>query len=121
VSQWLKVLERDNLHKAYKQVRANKGTPGIDNISVEEFPEYARRHWGGVNTARLEGTYPPSPVKRVEIPKDSGVTRPLGIPMVMDLVIQQAISQVLTPVFDPHFSQDSFGFRPNRLSPSGSA
>ena len=108
------VLERDNLHKAYKQVKANKGAPGIDNISVEEFPEYAHRLWGGINAALLEGTYTPSPVKRVEIPKDSGGTRPLGIPTVMDRVIQQAISQVLTPVFDPHFSQDSFGFRPNR-------
>jgi retron-type reverse transcriptase len=61
LSQWLKVLERDNLHKAYKQVRANKGAPGIDNISVEEFPEYARRHWEGINAALLEGTYTPSP------------------------------------------------------------
>ena len=108
------VLERDNLQKAWKQVKANKGAPGIDNISIEEFPEYALRHWEGIKTALLEGTYQPSPVKRVEIPKDSGGTRPLGIPTVMDRLIQQAISQVLTPVFDPHFSQDSYGFRPNR-------
>ena len=108
------VLERDNLKKAWKQVKANKGAPGIDNISIEEFPEYAFRHWEGIRTALLEGTYQPSPVKRVEIPKDSGGTRPLGIPTVMDRVIQQAISQVLTPVFDPHFSEQSFGFRPNR-------
>ena len=115
------VLERDNLHKAYKQVRANKGAPGIDNISVEEFPEYARRHWEGINAALLEGTYTPSPVKRVEIPKDSGGTRPLGIPTVMDRVIQQAISQVLTPVFDPHFSQRQFRVQAKPFSPSGSA
>jgi RNA-directed DNA polymerase len=107
-------LERDNLQKAWKQVKANKGAPGIDNISVEEFPEYAYRHWEGIKAALLEGTYTPSPVKRVEVPKDSGGSRPLGIPTVMDRVIQQAISQVFTPVFDPHFSKDSFGFRPNR-------
>jgi len=108
------VLEKENLKKAWKQVRANKGAPGVDNISVEEFPEYARRHWEGIKAALLEGTYQPVPVKRVEIPKDGGGTRPLGIPTVMDRVIQQAISQVLTPVFDPHFSKDSYGFRPNR-------
>lgn len=108
------VLERDNLQKAWKQVRANKGAPGIDNVSVEEFPEYALTHWEEIKAALLEGTYTPSPVKRVEIPKDSGGTRPLGIPTVMDRLIQQAISQVLSPVFDPHFSENSFGFRPNR-------
>ena len=108
------VLERENLQKAWKQVKANKGAPGIDNISIEEFPEYAFRHWEGIKTALLEGTYQPAPVKRVEIPKDSGGTRPLGIPTVMDRVIQQAISQVLTSVFDPYFSEHSFGFRPNR-------
>jgi RNA-directed DNA polymerase len=108
------VLERDNLQKAWKQVKANKGAPGVDTITIEEFPEYAFRHWEGIRTALLEGTYQPSPVKRVEIPKDSGGTRPLGIPTVLDRVIQQAISQVLSPVFDPHFSEHSFGFRPNR-------
>src|SRR5450756_609475 len=108
------VLEKENLQKAWKQVKANKGAPGIDKVSIEEFPEYAFRHWEGIKAALLEGTYQPSPVKRVEIPKDSGGTRPLGIPTVMDRVIQQAISQVLTPVFDPHFSEHSFGFRPNR-------
>jgi len=108
------VVQKDNMLKAWKQVRANKGAPGIDNISVEEFPDYAYKHWEGIKALLLEGTYIPSPVKRVEIPKNSGGTRPLGIPTVMDRVIQQAISQVLTPVFDPHFSKDSFGFRPNR-------
>ena len=81
------VLERDNLQKAWKQVKANKGAPGMDNISIEEFPEYAFKNWEGINTALLEGTYQPSPVKRVEIPRDSGGTRPLGIPTVMDRVI----------------------------------
>ena len=108
------VLEEENLKKAWKQVKANKGAPGIDNISIEEFPEYAFRHWEGIKAALLEGTYQPSPVRRVEIPKDSGGTRPLGISTVVDRVIQQAISQVLTPVFDPHFSEHSYGFRPNR-------
>jgi RNA-directed DNA polymerase len=108
------VLEKENLQKAWKQVKANKGAPGVDNITIEEFPEYALRHWEGIKTALLEGTYQPSPVKRVEIPKDSGGTRPLGISTVLDRVIQQAISQVLTPVFDPHFSEYSYGFRPNR-------
>jgi RNA-directed DNA polymerase len=108
------VLDKENLKKAWKQVKANKGAPGIDNISIEEFPEYAFRHWEGIKTALLEGTYQPSPVRRVEIPKDSGGTRPLGISTVVDRVIQQAISQVLTPVFDPHFSEHSYGFRPNR-------
>jgi RNA-directed DNA polymerase len=108
------VLEKENLQKAWKQVKANKGAPGIDKVSIEEFPEYAFRHWEGIKAALLEGTYQPSPVKRVEIPRDSGGTRPLSIPTVMDRVIQQAISQVLTPVFDPHFSEHSFGFRPNR-------
>ena len=109
------VLEKENLKKAWKQVKANKGAPGIDNISIEEFPEYAFRHWEGIKTALLEGTYQPAPVKRVEIPKDSGGgTRPLGIPTVLDRVIEQAISHVLTPVFDPHFSECRYGFRPNR-------
>jgi len=108
------VLERENLQKAWKQVKANKGAPGTDNISIEEFPEYVFKHWEGIKAALLEGTYVPSPVKRVEIPKDSGGPRPLGIPTVMDRLIQQAISQVLTPIFDPHFSNDSYGFRPNR-------
>jgi len=109
-----RVLEKENLKKAWKQVKANKGAPGIDNVTIEEFPEYARRHWEGIKTALLGGAYQPSPVKRVEIPKDSGGTRPLGIATVLDRVIQQAISQVLTPVFDPHFSEYSYGFRPNR-------
>lgn len=108
------VLEPENLQRAWRQVKANKGAPGIDNISVEEFPEYAVKHGEGIKAALLEGTYTPSPVKRVEIPKDSGGSRPLGIPTVMDRLIQQAISQGLSPVFDPHFSKDSYGFRPNR-------
>ena len=108
------VVERDNILNAWKQVRANKGAPGIDNISTEEFPEYAYENWKGIKTSLLDGTYRPQPVKRVEIPKDNGGTRNLGIPVVRDRVIQQAITQVLTPVFDPHFSESSYAFRPNR-------
>ena len=108
------VVERDNILNAWKQVRANKGAPGIDGITIEEFPEYAHENWKGIKQSLLEGSYCPIPVKRVEIPKDNGGTRNLGIPVVMDRLIQQAITQVLTPVFDPHFSESSFGFRPNR-------
>ena len=100
--------------QAWKQVRANAGAPGVDEITVEEFLRYAKTHWKGIKVSLLNGTYRPHPVKRVEIPKDSGGIRQLGIPTVMDRVIQQAISQVLTPVFGPHFSESSFGFRPKR-------
>jgi RNA-directed DNA polymerase len=105
------VAKRDNMLSAWKQVRANQGAPGIDGISIEEFPAYAHENWEGIKQSLLEGKYEPSPVKRVEIPKDSGGTRKLGIPIVMDRVIQQAITQVLTPVFNPHFSESSFGFK----------
>lgn len=108
------VVKTDNILSAWKQVRANKGASGIDNISIEEFTEYARNNWKGIKQSLLKGSYIPSPVKRVEIPKDGGGIRNLGIPTVMDRVIQQAITQVLTPVFDPHFSESSFGYRPNR-------
>ena len=86
------VLESENLQNAWKQVKANKGAPGADNMTIEEFPEYVFRRWEAIKTALLEGTYQPSPVKRVEIPKESGGVRPLGIPTVLDRVIQQAIS-----------------------------
>ncbi|MEW6002993.1 MAG: group II intron reverse transcriptase/maturase, partial [Nitrospirota bacterium] len=108
------VVSRENMRRAWKQVKANGGAPGIDGITIEEFPPYARTDWEGIKTSLLDGTYKPTPVKRVEIPKDNGGTRNLGIPVVMDRVIQQAISQTLTPVFDPDFSESSFGFRPNR-------
>lgn len=108
------VVQKDNILRAWKQVRANKGAPGIDGITIEEFPLYAHDNWKGIKATLLDGTYNPQPVKRVEIPKDSGGTRPLGIPVVMDRVIQQAVCQILSPVFDPHFSESSFGFRPNR-------
>lgn len=108
------VVSRENMRRAWKQVKANGGAPGIDGITIEEFPAYAKTDREGIKTSLLDGTYKPYPVKRVEIPKDNGGTRNLGIPVVMDRVIQQAISQILTPVFDPHFSESSFGFRPSR-------
>ena len=108
------VVSSENMQRAWRQVKANKGAAGIDDMSITDYPEYARANWTGIKASLLDGTYTPAPVKRVEIPKDSGGTRPLGIPTVSDRVIQQAIAQVLVPVFDPHFSESSYGFRPGR-------
>jgi len=109
-----RVLSRENMLRAWKRVRANKGAPGIDGMSIEEFPEFARLNWDTIRESLLADTYQPSPVRRVEIPKDTGETRPLGIPTVLDRVIQQAIAQVLVPIFDPGFSESSYGFRPGK-------
>jgi RNA-directed DNA polymerase len=108
------VVSRENMQQAWQQVKANKGAAGIDDMTITDYPEFARANWAGIKASLLDGTYTPSPVKRVEIPKDSGGTRPLGIPTVSDRVIQQAIAQVLVPIFDPYFSESSFGFRPGR-------
>ena len=104
----------ENMQKAWKQVKRNAGGPGVDGISVDKFPDYLRDRWPKIKRALLQGYYVPSPVQRVEIPKKSGGTRMLGIPTVLDRVIQQAITQVLNPIFDPDFSDNSFGFRPGR-------
>jgi RNA-directed DNA polymerase len=110
-----RILDRANLQRAWKRVKANKGAPGIDGMSVEEFPAFARKHWPSIRQALLDGTYQPSAVRRVEIPKRAGRgKRPLGIPIIVDRLICQAIQQVLTPIFDPDFSASSFGFRPGR-------
>ena len=109
-----RILARGNVTRAWRQVRRNHGAPGVDGMTVEEFPTYARAHWQEIRTALMDGKYRPSPVRRVEISKPSGGKRKLGIPTVTDRVIQQAIAQVLTPVFDPGFSESSFGFRPGR-------
>ena len=109
-----RVLSRDNVQKAWKRVKANKGVPGIDHRSIEDFPEFARAQWDSIRDSLMAGTYQPSPVKRVEIPKPTGGKRPLGIPTVLDRVIQQAMYQVLMPIFDPDFSESSCGFRPGR-------
>jgi len=110
------ILEPDNLMRAWKQVKSNKGAPGIDGVTIAQFPAYIQERWQGIGAAILDGTYVPSPVLRVEIPKPDGGMRPLGIPTVMDRVIQQAIAQVLMPIFDPGFSESSFGFRPGRCA-----
>ncbi len=109
-----KVLARDNLIRAWQRVKANKGAPGIDGVTVEAYLEYARDHWAGTKERIQRGKYLPSPVRRVEIPKADGGKRPLGIPTVMDRVIQQAIAQVLSPLFEAKFSENSYGFRPGR-------
>jgi len=110
-----RVLDRANMQRAWKQVKANGGAPGIDGMTVDEFPAFARAHWAAIRQALLDGSYQPTPVRRVSIPKPGGRgQRPLGIPTVLDRLICQAIQQVLTPIFDPHFSESSFGFRPRR-------
>jgi RNA-directed DNA polymerase len=109
-----RILSSANLHAAFKRVAANKGSAGVDGISIADFREWAKGTWAEIRRALFDGTYVPSPIRRCEIPKGNGGVRKLGIPTVMDRVIQQAISQVLTGIFDPEFSELSFGFRPKR-------
>jgi RNA-directed DNA polymerase len=108
------ILSRPNMVKAWERVKSNKGAPGVDNMPINDFMAFARKHWEKIRWSIFAGTYQPLPVKRVEIPKATGGTRSLGIPAVLDRLIQQAIAQVLLPIFDPHFSESSFGFRPGR-------
>ena len=109
-----KVLDRDNLNRAFKKVKANKGAPGIDGMTVEDVPEWLREHKGELLESIRNGKYKPSPVRRKEIPKPDGGVRKLGIPTVIDRIIQQAIAQVLIPIYEPKFSDGSYGYRPNR-------
>lgn len=109
-----RMLSRENRQRAWKRVKANKATPGIDNLSIEKFPKFARHSWDPIRKSLLAGTYQPRHVQRVQIPKRTGGTRPLGIPTGLDRLIQQAIAQVLGPIFDPGFSDSSYGFRPGR-------
>ncbi len=109
-----RILSRDNLLLAWKRVKANKGKPGVDGVTIDDFPAYLQEHWSQIKIKLLNGSYRPQPVLRVEIPKRSGGKRPLGIPTVLDRLIQQAILQVLQPLFDPGFSESSYGFRPKR-------
>lgn len=108
------VLRGENLTEAYKRVVRNKGAGGVDGRSVDDLEAQIRTDWPRVGEQLLNGSYEPSPVRKVEIPKPGGGIRTLGIPTVMDRMIQQALSQVLTPIFDPTFSTDSYGFRPGR-------
>jgi len=108
------VCERKNLKRALKRVKANKGSPGVDGMTVEEVPGYLREHWAEVKEQLLEGAYEPQPVKRVEIPKPGGGVRKLGVPTVLDRFVQQSALQVLQKQWDPTFSEHSYGFRPGR-------
>ena len=108
------ILTPDNLNRAYRQVKANKGSGGIDRMGVEELLPYLRDHKEEITESLIRGTYVPNPVRRVEIPKEEGKTRPLGIPTVVDRVIQQSIAQVLSLVYEPRFSAASYGFRPGK-------
>lgn len=109
-----KVVSRENMTKALRRVEENKGAPGVDGMPVEYLRSHLRENWPQIKEQLLTGTYQPQPVRRVEIPKPSGGVRLLGIPTVTDRLIQQALLQVLTPTFDPEFSDASYGFRPNR-------
>jgi len=108
------VMDPENLKAAYLAVKANKGAAGIDGISTEELGDHVRKHWPGIKAKLEEGTYRPSPVRAVEIPKSGGGTRQLGIPTTVDRLIQQALHQALDGVFDPEFSGHSYGFRRGR-------
>jgi retron-type reverse transcriptase len=109
-----RVIERENATKALKRVRRNKGSPGIDGMTVDELEPYLRENWVVIRKQRLSGTYRPNAVKRTLILKSGGGMRQLGIPTVLDRFVQQLILQVLQPVFDPTFSEHSHGFRPGR-------
>lgn len=110
-----KILNRENMMTAYQRVMANKGAPGIDKMSVAQLKPYLKEHWPRIKEELLSGRYRPAPVRGVEIPKPGGKRmRLLGIPTVLDRLIQQAIHQVLMPIFDPGFSNSSYGFRPGR-------
>jgi RNA-directed DNA polymerase len=108
------IVERGNMFSALRAVERNAGAPGADGLPVAELRNWLRRHWQEVKERLLAGTYRPQPVRRMDIPKPGGGTRMLGIPTVLDRLIQQAIHQVLSPVWEPHFSGSSYGFRPGR-------
>lgn len=109
-----RILSKDNMNAAYKRVCANKGSGGVDGVTVEELKDYIRENWNGIREQIRRREYKPQPVRRVEIPKPNGGVRKLGIPTVMDRVIQQAIVQVMSPMCEPLFSEYSYGFRPGR-------
>ncbi len=108
------MLSPTNLNKAYKKVKSNKGSGGVDGLSVEDLLLYLLEHKESIVNSIIQGKYRPNPVRRVEIPKEPKKTRPLGIPTVVDRVIQQSIAQILSPIYEPKFSPYSYGFRPKR-------
>src|SRR5579872_7354842 len=108
------VCERENCKQALARVKANKGSAGVDGMTVQQLPEYLKQHWPVIREQLLNGTYQPQPVKRVEIPKPDGGVRKLGIPTVLDRFVQQAVMQVLQRRWDRTFSEQSYGFRPHR-------
>lgn len=108
------MVEPGNMARAYRRVKQNKGAAGIDKMTIAELPAYLRRNWNSIKEQLLKGTYRPKPVRRVEIPKTNGGVRLLGVPTVLDRLIQQAMHQALAPFFEPGFSENSYGFRPGR-------
>src|ERR1700719_2189703 len=108
------VCDRENLVRAWKRVRSNQGSPGVDGMTIDDASHCLREHWPNIRSQLLSGTYQPQPVKRVEIPKPDGGIRKLGVPCVVDRLIQQALLQVLQERWDPTFSEHSYGFRPGR-------
>ena len=109
-----KILDKDNLNRAYKRVKTNKGAPGVDGMTIEAALPWLKEHNRELTERIRKGKYTPSPVRRVEIPKPDGGIRKLGIPTVIDRIIQQAMLQQLMPIYEPLFSDDSFGYRPGR-------
>lgn len=109
-----KVIANENLWRAYEKVYSNKGAPGVDGITVYQLKSHMEKYFQPLKQKLVEGTYEPKPVKRVAIPKPDGSKRHLGIPCVLDRVVQQAILQVIEPIIDPYFSDNSFGFRKGR-------
>lgn len=108
------IVSTANVQRAWRRVRSNRGAAGVDRVTVTDFPQLFRPQWPSIKRQLLDGTYAPKPVRSMAIPKPGGGIRILGIPTVVDRVIQQAVLQVLTPIFDPEFSDSSFGFRPKR-------
>ena len=114
-NRWMEdVCERENLKEALRQVKGNKGSAGMDGVTVDQLTDYLKQHWPVIREQLLNGTYEPKPVRRVEIPKPDGGVRKLGIPTVLDRFIQQAVMQVLQRRWDRTFSEYSYGFRPGR-------
>ena len=108
------IVSKENMTRAYKRVLSNRGAPGVDGLEVAELKDYLAQHWSSIKTALLDGSYSPSPVKQVAIKKSGGGDRLLGIPTVTDRLIQQGIHQIINPIYDPHFSEWSYGFREGR-------